>query len=208
LSVAAFAVSAWAGRHLTAMRPGPVVGVGLVLIAVGDFLCVAFVHGGARWEALVPGFFVMGLGVGMINPALTSTAMAAVPAQRGGMAAGAVNTSRQLGFAFGIALVGSVFSTRVESVLRDHHVAGAGTVARLLSGGQASRLLAQAPPSARGRLDSALHASAVSGVQYGFVLAGIIAALAALLVFWLVDSPRPQFHAAPAPADAAAELTR
>ena len=202
LSVAAFGVSAWAGRHLTTLRPGPVVAIGLVLVAGGDFLCVAFVHGGARWEALVPGFFLMGLGVGMINPSLTSSAMAAVPPQRGGMAAGAVNTSRQLGFAFGIALAGSVFSTRVESVLRSHHVANPSTVAHLLSGGQAGRILGHAPVSTRGALASALHAAAVSGVQYGFLLAGIVGAVAAALVFWLVDSPQPTFHAEPATAAA------
>jgi hypothetical protein len=36
--------------------------------------------------------------------------MSAVPPRSGGMAAGAVSTARQLGYAFGIAVLGSVFS--------------------------------------------------------------------------------------------------
>jgi EmrB/QacA subfamily drug resistance transporter len=201
MSIAAFLVSAWAGRHLTTLRPGPVVGIGLLLVAAGDFLSVAFTHGGARWAALVPGFVVIGVGVGMINPSLNSTAMSAVPPQRGGMAAGAVNTSRQLGFAFGIALLGSVFSARIESVLRHHDVANAAKTAHLVSGGQAGRVLAQAPASGRAHLDTALHAATVSAVQYTFLVAGVIGAIAGLLVLWLVDSPKPTHHQAPSPAE-------
>jgi predicted MFS family arabinose efflux permease len=205
MSIAAFGVSAWAGRYLTTLRPGPVVGIGLLLVAAGDFLCVAFVHGGARWLALVPGFVVIGIGVGMINPSLNSTAMAAVPPQRGGMAAGAVNTSRQLGFAFGIALLGSVFSARLESVLRSRHVANAATTSHLVSGGQAGRVLGQAPARARAQLDHALHAATVSGVQYTFILAGVVGLVAGLLVLWLVDSPKPTHHTQPSAAEKAAE---
>lgn len=201
MSVAAFAVSAWAGRHLTTLRPGPVVGIGLLLVAAGDFLTVAFTHGGARWLALVPGFVIIGIGVGMINPSLNSTAMAAVPPQRGGMAAGAVNTSRQLGFTFGIALLGSVFSARVESVLRSHDVKNASTTAHLVSGGQAGRVLGQASSGARAHLNDALHAATVSGVQYTFIFAGVIGLVAGLLVLWLVDSPKPNYHAAPSTAE-------
>src|SRR4029079_6553106 len=40
---------------------------------------------------------------------LSAAAMAAVPGPRAGMAAGAVNTFRQLGYALGVAVLGSVF---------------------------------------------------------------------------------------------------
>ena len=40
--------------------------------------------------------------------------MAAVPGPRAGMAAGAVNTFRQLGFALGIAVLGAVFRGGLE----------------------------------------------------------------------------------------------
>jgi hypothetical protein len=128
--------------------------------------------------------------------------MAAVPPERGGMAAGAVNTARQLGFAFGIALLGTVFSSRISSVLTDRQVRGAGPIAHQVSGGQAGRVLAAAPAAARRSLDSALHASAVSGLQYVFLVAGIVGLVAAALTYLLV---RPTGETAPAHAHAAAE---
>jgi predicted MFS family arabinose efflux permease len=189
LSIAAFTVSAAIGRFITAMRPGPIIGTGLLLVSAGDLIGVLLVHGSARWAALVPGLFIAGLGVGLVNPSLNSTGMAAVAPQRGGMAAGAVNTSRQLGFAFGIALLGSVFSARVESVLRDHHVPNAASLAHLVSGGQAGRVLGQTPASGRAELSDTLHAAAVSGVQGALLVAGIVGVVAGLLTLWLVRAP-------------------
>src|SRR5947209_12646438 len=67
----------------------------------------------SRWTALLAGFIVAGAGVGMVNPALASTAIVVVPPQRSGMASGINNTFRQVGIATGIAGLGALF----ESVL-------------------------------------------------------------------------------------------
>jgi hypothetical protein len=106
------------------------------------------------------------------------------------MAAGAVNTARQLGFAFGIALLGSVFSARVGHVLADRDVPGSSTLAHLVSGGQAPRILARTPHERRASLSGALHAAAVSGVQYALLVAGIVGTVAGLLVLALIRTPR------------------
>jgi len=110
MSAASFAVSASLGRVMHRLRPGRVIGGGLLLIGVGDLLGFALVHAWASWPALLPGFLVVGLGIGLATPPLSSTGTAAVPAERGGMAGGAIYTARQVGFAFGIALLGSVFT--------------------------------------------------------------------------------------------------
>ena len=57
----------------------------------------------------MPGLFLVGIGAGLVMAPLSAAAMAAVPAPRAGMAAGAVSTFRQLGYAFGIAVLGEVF---------------------------------------------------------------------------------------------------
>jgi hypothetical protein len=116
--------------------------------------------------------------------------MAAVPPQRGGMAAGAVNTARQLGFAFGIAALGSVFTSSAASVLADRGVPSSNRVAQALSGGQARYLLKAVPSQSRGQLDSALHASSVHGVQWVFIISGITGVVAALAVFVLMRPAR------------------
>ncbi|MEO8888288.1 MAG: MFS transporter, partial [Jatrophihabitantaceae bacterium] len=97
MSVMAFLVSAVIGRLLHGSRPGPIIGGGLLFIGAGGVLGAILVHGSASWVALLPGFAVMGVGVGLATPTLGSAAMGAVDPRRGGMAAGAVNTARQLG---------------------------------------------------------------------------------------------------------------
>ena len=46
----------------------------------------------------------------MSTPVLASAVLSAVPHQRAGMAGGALNTFRQLGYALGIAILGTVFA--------------------------------------------------------------------------------------------------
>jgi EmrB/QacA subfamily drug resistance transporter len=198
LSVAAFAVSALIGRFLHGSRPGPIIGGGLILIGLGALLSAVLVRGDATWPQLLPGFALVGIGVGLATPTLSSSAMAAVPPQRGGMAAGTVNTSRQLGFAFGIALLGTVFSARAHSLIADRGVPESAGIAKALSGGQAQKLLAAAPGSSRASLDRALHAASVSGLQGTFLVAGIAGVVAGLLVLLLVRPPRTPEPSRPA----------
>ncbi|WP_293774422.1 MFS transporter, partial [Sporichthya sp.] len=96
MSAMAFGVSAAIGRFLHGNRAGTAIGGGLLLIGAGGIVGAVMVHGDAGWPALVPGFLVVGIGVGLATPTVGSAAMAAVPPQRGGMAGGAVNTARQL----------------------------------------------------------------------------------------------------------------
>jgi EmrB/QacA subfamily drug resistance transporter len=205
LSIAAFVVSAAIGRFLHGSRPGPIIGGGLLFIGGGGVLGAILVHGSATWPALIPGFLVAGIGVGLATPTLGSAAMSAVPVQRGGMAAGAVNTTRQLGFAFGIAALGSVFATRAQGVLGDHSVPNPSGVAQALAGGQARFILQAAPASVRPALDDALHSAAVSGVQLAFLVSGIVGIVAGFAVLVLVrpsrdvpaGEPRPAAELAP-----------
>ena len=146
-------------------------------------------HGTATWTALAPGFLVIGVGVGLATPTLGSAAMSAVPIERGGMAAGAVNTARQLGFAFGIAALGSVFTARAGSVLADHNVPASGKVARAIAGGRSGELLHQAPAATRQAASSAIHAAAVAGMQVTLATAGAVGVFAGLLVLYLVRRP-------------------
>ena len=66
-------------------------------------------------DVLLPGFVVSGIGIGTVNPVLASSAISVVPPQRSGMASGANNTFRQVGIATGIAGLGTVFQSQIES---------------------------------------------------------------------------------------------
>jgi EmrB/QacA subfamily drug resistance transporter len=203
LSIAAFGVSAGIGRFLHGSRPGPIIGGGLLFIGVGGLISGVLVHGSASWPALIPGFIVAGVGVGLATPTLGSAAMGSVPMQRGGMAAGAVNTARQLGFAFGIAALGSVFATRAQHVLTNRHVPNPAGVAQAVAGGQAQAVVHGAPAQLQAALDSAVHAAAVSGVQWTFLVSGVVGVLAGFAVLALVRPAKAPDDAAPVTSDAA-----
>ena len=184
LSLAAFVLSALIGRWLHAANPRWLVGGGMLLIGAGALL-QSRLNGESGGMALLPGLIVAGAGVGLATAALVSHAMAAVPPRSGGMAAGAVNTARQLGFTFGVAVVGSVFAGRLAS-----HLAaaghGSGGLAQAVAGGQTSAVLARTPAAGRAGAEAAVRAGSAYGLHTGLLvagglgLAGGIVALAAL----------------------------
>ncbi|MFI2260266.1 MFS transporter [Streptomyces tubercidicus] len=116
-------VGALGGRVLQRMAPQLPVGIGMVLVGAGVLLEYALLGGGAAqpaggadWTALLPGLAVSGLGIGAAMPVLVPSALGAVPPQRAGMASGAMNTFQQLGYALGIAVLGTVFADALHGV--------------------------------------------------------------------------------------------
>ncbi|HEV7192540.1 MAG TPA: MFS transporter [Jatrophihabitantaceae bacterium] len=190
MSAMAFIVSASIGRFLHGDNSGRIIGIGLLFIGAGGLIGALLTHGTATWTALAPGFLVIGIGVGLATPTLGSAAMSAVPPQRGGMAAGAVNTARQLGFAFGIAALGSVFTARAQAVLADRGVPASAGVARAVAGGRGAELIHRAPAAARRAASDGIHAAAVAGVQGTLATAGAVGVCAGFLVLYLVRKPR------------------
>lgn len=174
----AFVVSAGLGRHMHKISPRVLIGGGLAVVAAGD-LAQAILRSGSSWWLIMPGVAVIGAGAGMMLPSFSSTTMALVPRQRAGMAAGAATTFRQLGYAFGIAVLGEVFRGGLT------RVAGASR-APALSGGQAGAILAKEPGLSR-----LLHEAFAAGLDQTLLVAAALAVLAAAMVFALVRTPGP-----------------
>jgi MFS family permease len=59
---------------------------------------------------LLVAYALFGVGMGMINPAISNTAVAGMPLAQAGVAAAIASTSRQVGAALGVALAGTVVS--------------------------------------------------------------------------------------------------
>ncbi|MDH6213233.1 MFS transporter [Streptomyces pseudovenezuelae] len=175
LSLASFVVAAAGGRLLHGVSARITVGGGLLVVGAGQF-CMAFLGAGSTASALVPGLVLVGVGTGLVSPGIAGAALAAVPQERAGMAGGAVNTFRQLGYALGIALYGTVLTSRMQDTL-PHDAAHA------LAGGAAGAL--------RGAFsEHALRSAFASGLNTAAVLAGVTAAVAGVLVLALVRTPR------------------
>lgn len=108
MAATAFVVAGVFGKLLHNVSPKWTIGAGLISVGVGSAL-LTIIDTESSWAALVPGLVVIGAGIGINAPALVAVGMAAVPPQQGGIAAGAVNTARQLGLALGVAVLGTVF---------------------------------------------------------------------------------------------------
>ncbi|WP_314175506.1 MFS transporter [Streptomyces winkii] len=80
---------------------------GFLLSALG-MAALLGAAGGGSWGRLLPGLFVAGVGVGLLNAALPRLAVESVPPERAAMGSGANNTARYIGSAAGVALTVAV----------------------------------------------------------------------------------------------------
>jgi hypothetical protein len=90
--------------------------IGLTLVGVG-LLLMRGAKPDSDWTTLLAGFIVSGIGIGLSNPSIASTALGVVPAARSGMASGINNTMRIAGVSTGIAALGAVFQSKITDEL-------------------------------------------------------------------------------------------
>jgi EmrB/QacA subfamily drug resistance transporter len=57
---------------------------------------------------LLAAYFVAGIGLGLVNPPITNTAVSGMPRAQAGVAAAVASTSRQVGMTLGVAVIGAV----------------------------------------------------------------------------------------------------
>jgi len=199
LSGCIFLVAGVAGRLTTKMPVSLLIGGGFALVTVGLLLMHGVTPGGG-WTHFLPGFIVAGVGTGLINVPLASTAVGVVPAERAGMASGINSTLRQVGIATGVALLGTIListirSDVVSSLSRTPLHAQAHTIAAALSAGGFSQALAQAPH----RYQGLVLAAGRSG--YGDALNTILLIGAGIALFGMVMAfatiRQRDFHQAP-----------
>jgi EmrB/QacA subfamily drug resistance transporter len=117
-------------RLVTRFGARPVMIAGLVSIASALLLFTRAPVDATFWEHLFPVMVLLGVGGGMLFPALVTLAMADVEPQEAGVASGLVNTTAQVGGALGLAVLATVAAARTA----DLEAAGRAT-AEALNGG-------------------------------------------------------------------------
>ncbi|WP_033292328.1 MFS transporter [Amycolatopsis jejuensis] len=100
-------VSPVAGRLTARFGPRPLVvaGLGLGAVAMLNLLRVGTTTG---YRELLPTLLVLGVGMGVLTPAVVTAAVADAPGSAAGVASGVNNTARQAGGALGVAVFGVV----------------------------------------------------------------------------------------------------
>ena len=71
-------------------------------------LLLTRLHEGTPVTVLMISYVLLGVGLGMVNPAITNSAVAGMPLSQAGVAAAIASTSRQVGAALGVAVAGTV----------------------------------------------------------------------------------------------------
>ncbi|HEY6748255.1 MAG TPA: MFS transporter [Mycobacteriales bacterium] len=193
LSGGTLATATIAGRLSSRVPVRFLIGPGLALVGIG-LLLMRGLDAGSSWTHLVPGLLVAGLGVGLVNPPLASTAVGVVPPQQAGMASGISSTFRQVGIATGIALLGTLFSNQVSSYVLGHvgavpGLARRGTeLAAAIRSGDAGSALAGLPAGARGPAEQLARAAFTTGLDRILLVAAIIALVSAVVAFATIRS--------------------
>ncbi|HXW33676.1 MAG TPA: MFS transporter [Acidimicrobiales bacterium] len=162
------------------------IGPGLIIVGVG-LLLMTGLTATSEWTHLIPGFIISGLGAGLVNPPLASTAIGVVEPQRAGMASGVNTTFRQIGIAVSIAALGTIFTSSVQRNLHnllapvpglsDH----AQRIASAIRQGEASSAVSSVPASLRGQLESAIRSSFTSGINELLVVTAVLALVGGVL---------------------------
>ena len=117
LAGGSFVASGAAGAASGKVSPVWIVRAGLVAEIVGVAGVGAVVAPDATWGLLIPCLFVYGLGVGLATAQLTGVVLAEVPVADSGAASGTQSTSRQIGAALGVAVLGTVLFTSTAGIL-------------------------------------------------------------------------------------------
>jgi EmrB/QacA subfamily drug resistance transporter len=130
---------------------------GLILVAGGLFYFVRLSPGGSYASDVLPGFLLQAAGAGLAWQIMFLVATAKTRQEESGLASGLVNSAQQIGAAIGVAVLATVAAARTSHVLGQF-------------GG---------PPSA-----SQSAQALTLGFDRGFVIAGIIVAVAAVVALF------------------------
>jgi EmrB/QacA subfamily drug resistance transporter len=118
LAVALTAVAASGAAQALVTRLGvkPVLAAGLTMLGVGLILFTQVSVDGTYVADLLPGFILVGVGLGFSFVPVSIAALAGVAGREAGLASGLINTSQQIGGALGLAILTTVSTTRTEDL--------------------------------------------------------------------------------------------
>jgi hypothetical protein len=163
----------------------------LGLVIVGTALLIQSqltIHTG--YGLLLPGFILMGMGIGLVMSPMSTAAMNAVDSTKSGAASGVVSMSRMVGGTVGLAVMGALVATigrsKLDSSLPRLPAATRARLANALGSGAAPN--GHVSP----HVVDALHSAFVSALATGLRIGAVVALAGALLALGLIGPVRTQ----------------
>ncbi len=195
-----------AGRLTDRVGPRPLIAAGMVTVTAALAIQSRLtVHTG--YLLLLPGFILMGFGMGLVMSPMSTAAMNAVDRTKAGVASGVLSMSRMVGGTFGVAIMGALVTaigrSKLDQLLPNLPGSARAEIANTLGGGGAGG------PHATAQIVSATRDAFVSALGVGLTIGAAVTLVGAIAAWWLVQ-PAPKAAApapAPAPEEAAAEVS-
>ena len=117
LAIGSFVASGFAGATSGRISPVTIVRVGLIAEIVGIASVGLIIAPAAAWGWLIPALFIYGFGVGLATAQLTGVILVDIPVEMSGQGSGTQSTSRQVGSALGVAILGTILFTSTAAIL-------------------------------------------------------------------------------------------
>ena len=202
-----FVIAPLAGRLTARLGPRLPTVLGALLTGVALLLLPSLLEPDSSYATLWWDLGLAGIGFALVLSPLTAAVLSATPRERAGLGSSVNTTSRQVGSALGVAVLGSVvlqqFSSNIVSQLTQ-----AGLPARLgtaiadkiaAAGAQASQVrLSGRLPLPPSTLHQAINQAFVDALHVSFLIVGICMLVAAVLVAFLLGQEQPATRTASA----------
>jgi Na+/melibiose symporter-like transporter len=163
-----------------------IAGLGLALMAMLPATDISY-WGDVAWRLII-----MATGMGLTMAPATESIMGSLPRAKAGVGSAVNDTTRQVGGALGVAIIGSVmasaFGSRVDTLFSSHGVPPQGVDVAKEGLGQAIEVASnpQVPGSVSAQLIEGAKEAFVTGAHHGLWVAAVVAFLGAAIVFkWL-----------------------
>jgi EmrB/QacA subfamily drug resistance transporter len=119
VALTAVVASGVAQALVTKLHVKPILAIGLTLLAGGLVWFTQISVDGSYTVDLLPGFLLVGVGLGFSFVPVSIAALAGVQPMEAGLASGLINTTQQIGGALGVAVMTSIFTSVSEDAIKD-----------------------------------------------------------------------------------------
>ncbi|MCO5316702.1 MAG: MFS transporter [Solirubrobacterales bacterium] len=203
-------LSPLAGRLSDRIGPRIPIVAGMTLITLALYM-FSRTTVGDTFSDILPGFVVLGAGIGLTMSPMSTAAMNAVSKTKAGVASGVLSMFRMVGGTFGVAALGALFQNEAKDRLAQT-LAGSGldaaqrsSIAHQLTGGAPA--VEGASKAEIAKLTAAGHDAFVYGLTHAMVLSVGVAMVGVVIAFLMIrhygESLDEEHEAAPPEASAA-----
>lgn len=200
------AVAPLSGSLVNKIGARSLISVGMVIAGISSFLYLRSAAD-ATFLTVLPAMLVMGFGLGLIFAPLTTSVLNSVESDKGGIASAINGAVRETGFAFGVALLGTIMSRTYRSDFNgDSAIQGIRQSSdpamaplqrlietigdKLITAGrliQDQETFPGIPQDIRDAIETASSEGFVSGMHVAFILTGLTMLVCAVGSYFLIN---------------------